>query len=295
LILRSNQLKSMFDKQLVKLDWASTENGSHILTVCLANQVFVYSCVKKRKDSLTDIGITASEQKNLSAMSNSSSNQGIKANYLHTINENNKAQSNREKSADTHDDYEYYDNDGDEIEEPDSIVKWIQMRSFKIESADDMQALPTKMKWVRGGLLVLCLNTEMHVYSQWSPSTSILCPVATRKWPLNNELNIFAEENINNNNNSEKYKKFDRSGEQTNVENPFLIPKNHSILDLNKLNKLTSETGNKSKSIKQKQDKTRGYSNTDDNQNIKKKNARVYNENKILEIIGDSGLFMQAV
>jgi hypothetical protein len=34
---------------LVKIDWASTESGSHILMVCLANQVYIYNCVKAKK------------------------------------------------------------------------------------------------------------------------------------------------------------------------------------------------------------------------------------------------------
>jgi len=35
-----------------------------------------------------------------------------------------------------------------------------------------MQALPTQIKWVRDGLLIVGLNTEMQVYSQWSSLTT---------------------------------------------------------------------------------------------------------------------------
>jgi hypothetical protein len=42
-------------KKVINLDWGSTENGSHILTVGLGNRVFVYSCVSKdlRKEKTT--------------------------------------------------------------------------------------------------------------------------------------------------------------------------------------------------------------------------------------------------
>lgn len=36
-----------YNKCLIKLDWASTENGSHILTIGLGNKIYVYSCVSK--------------------------------------------------------------------------------------------------------------------------------------------------------------------------------------------------------------------------------------------------------
>lgn len=42
------------NNNLVKLDWASTENGSHILTVGLGNQIFIYSCVTKELDTLNN-------------------------------------------------------------------------------------------------------------------------------------------------------------------------------------------------------------------------------------------------
>jgi hypothetical protein len=45
--LNVNSLNGTVSKKLIKLDWASTENGSHLLTIGLGNQIFVYSCVTK--------------------------------------------------------------------------------------------------------------------------------------------------------------------------------------------------------------------------------------------------------
>lgn len=63
------ELKSNLN--LVKLDWASTENGSHILMVCLANQVFVYSCVKN--ESLQPSASSTSTDMSMSKLSGSAS------------------------------------------------------------------------------------------------------------------------------------------------------------------------------------------------------------------------------
>ena len=64
-------------------------------------------------------------------------------------------------------------NDCDYNESSNSLVKWVQFRSFTLDSADDMQALPNQIKWVRDGLLIVGLDTEMQVFSQWSPPFSV--------------------------------------------------------------------------------------------------------------------------
>lgn len=89
-----------FLKRLVQLDWASCENGSHLLTIGLGNKIIIFSATNQESTGL----------------------------------------------------------------------KWTQIRSIDLESADDMQALPVQMKWVRDGLLVIGLDTEMQIYSQWPSS-----------------------------------------------------------------------------------------------------------------------------
>ena len=126
--------------RLVQLDWASMENGSHILTVGLGNKIFVYSCVSR---NLEEIKL------------NSNSASGIdltrrKQSRRFSIHDNNKQQP--QQQADLHN----------------SLLKWIQFRSLELDSADGMQALPVQMKWVRDGLLIVGLDTEMQVYSQWT-------------------------------------------------------------------------------------------------------------------------------
>ena len=96
------------------------------------------------------------------------------------------------------------------------------MRSFKLDSADDMQAVPRQIKWVRDGLLVVSLSTEMQVFSQWSPLYTTAKPNCKR--------NSF-QENYHN-----------LSDIQESFNQKLMMPRKHSILDLHKLNKVNWKT-----------------------------------------------------
>ncbi len=233
---------------LVKLDWATTESGSHILMVCIANQVFVFSAVKKDPliahqaatgslpkspsdgQSTFKPGHLASAETPASSLKQKAVNQPTSS-YMQSI-------------------------------RPQSIVRWVQMRSFKLDSADDMQALPRQCKWVRDGLLVVSLSTEMQVFSQWSPidavTTRAICGGG----------------------------RADSSGQVAKREtggHGLMMPKKHSILDLNKLNRLTNAAGQQRKSVV-----------VEESEEDACRNPQVYNENKILDMIQDSGIFVYA-
>lgn len=193
---------------LIKLDWASNENGSHLLTIGIGNKIFVYSCMTK------DLAL----------------------------------KSKRQDRAEIEDIDEEHNNDSN-ANPDDSLLKWIEFRSFELDSADDQQALPTQMKWVREGLLVIGLDTEMQVYSQWSP-------INCTKQVLDH---------------------IEPVADETKTSNSLMmVAKNHSVLDLNKLNnKLTNKENH--------------------HLNVPKAEpTRIFDENEMLEMIQDSGLFMQA-
>ena len=250
--LQSNtKFEPAIRKKLIKLDWASTENGSHLLTVCLGNQVFVYSCVKKEK-----IESVALKPKSVEAVTTKVLLGDSRLTKLPEIEENKLGSSV-----------------GEEDSQPsESIVKWVQFRSFTLDSADDLQALPTQIKWVRDGLLVVGLDTEMQVYSQWNP------PAVGKEIPAGNE---------------EKAKVFEiKPKEPNSLKTNILVSKNHSVADLNKLNKMANEklTGKTSKNKKKETEKV-------DTKSLLSSDIpahKVYDENQILDIIQDSGLFMQA-
>uniref|UniRef100_A0A336LP03 CSON007414 protein n=1 Tax=Culicoides sonorensis TaxID=179676 RepID=A0A336LP03_CULSO len=123
-------------KHLVQLDWVSKEDGSHILTVAVGSKIMLYTPVS------SDLA-----QANMKAMKESlSTNRPIlrKASSLaqpHFIDE----------------------------------IRWMKLRQIDLTTADGLPALPMQISWVRDGIFVAGMDSEMHVYSQWkNQNASIL-------------------------------------------------------------------------------------------------------------------------
>lgn len=117
-------------KHLVQLDWVSKEDGSHILTVAVGSKILLYTPVS------SDIA-----QANIKAMKESrSANRPMlrKASSLAQPHFN------------------------DEI-------RWMKFRQIDLQTADGLPPLPMQISWVRDGILVVGMDSEMHVYSQWKP------------------------------------------------------------------------------------------------------------------------------
>lgn len=115
-------------KHLVQLDWVSKEDGSHILTVAVGSKIMLYTPVS------SDLA-----QANMKAMKESqSTNRPLlrKASSLAQPHFN------------------------DEI-------RWMKLRHIELETADGLPPLPMQISWVRDGILVVGMDSEMHVYSQW--------------------------------------------------------------------------------------------------------------------------------
>ncbi|XP_068740234.1 dmX-like protein 2 [Montipora capricornis] len=119
------------DSSQIRLEWTSSEDGSHILTVCICSELFILA--------------RASTIANTSVRGESS-----------TI--------------------------GKET--------WLLLHSIHLTSENKWQLLTRALSWIRNGVLVVGLGTEMQVYSQWravtdgtlSPSdTMTFAPTATLK------------------------------------------------------------------------------------------------------------------
>ena len=231
--------------RLVQLDWASMENGSHILTVGLGNKVFVYSCVSRNLEELK---------------SNSNSASGIDL----TRRKQSRRFSIHDKQASIADENDFT------VELNNSLLKWIQFRSLELDSADGMQALPVQMKWVRDGLLIVGLDTEMQVYSQWT--TTKLDDLQHNSNSSNNATTTAT----NNKNVIENEKpKYDQ-----------ILPSNPSVLDLNMLAK--------SHLFKPDTSLNHGLGNKKEDNYDAKKSHLVIDDNETLDCILNSGLFIQA-
>lgn len=46
-------------------------------------------------------------------------------------------------------------------------IRWMRLRALELTTADGLPPLPMHLSWVRAGILVLGMDNEMHVYSQW--------------------------------------------------------------------------------------------------------------------------------
>lgn len=47
----------------------------------------------------------------------------------------------------------------------------MKLRKINLTTADSLPPLPMQMSWVRDGILVVGMDSEMHVYSQWKPNS----------------------------------------------------------------------------------------------------------------------------
>ncbi|XP_074030533.1 rabconnectin-3 alpha isoform X2 [Leptinotarsa decemlineata] len=122
-------------KHIVQLDWVSNEDGSHILTVAVGSKIMLYTPLS------TDLA-----QANVKAMKESLNN------YRPIL---------RKASS---------------LAQPMFVddFKWMTLRKIELQTADGLPALPMHISWVRDGILVVGMDSEMHVYTQWTPQNPAL-------------------------------------------------------------------------------------------------------------------------
>lgn len=125
-------------KHIVQLDWVSNEDGSHILTVACGSKIMLYTPLS------TDLA-----QANVKAMKESINN------YRPIL---------RKASS---------------LAQPLFVddFKWMTLRKIELQTADGLPALPMQISWVRDGILVVGMDSEMHVYTQWRPQNQSIQPL----------------------------------------------------------------------------------------------------------------------
>lgn len=148
-------------RRIVQLDWVSTEDGGHVLTVGFGSCIRLYAAVPG------DVAMalqTPDEQVQTGA---SQPSRGVlqksKSMAVH---------SNAEAAAAA------------------CERRWVQIRTVNLMTADGRPPTPLNISWVRSGILVVGLDSEMHVYSQWHcpisaddilpPSTAIAATTTTQ-------------------------------------------------------------------------------------------------------------------
>ncbi|KAK3861276.1 hypothetical protein Pcinc_032726 [Petrolisthes cinctipes] len=121
---------SVKQKHPVQIDWVSQEDGSHLLTVAIGSKVLVYTSV-------------ADEVALLSSEESKKDNKDVrprpvlqKSLSLHTLSDV-------------------------------KLPRWMRLERLGLITADGLAPLPMQVSWVRDGILVIGMDNEMHVYTQW--------------------------------------------------------------------------------------------------------------------------------
>uniref|UniRef100_A0A0A9WH85 DmX-like protein 2 n=1 Tax=Lygus hesperus TaxID=30085 RepID=A0A0A9WH85_LYGHE len=128
-IIENGNTCPLTQKHLVQLDWVSKEDGSHILTVGVGSKVMLFTPVS------SDIA-----QANMKAMKESQTS--------------NSRPILRKASS---------------LAAPSFIdeIRWMKLRKIDLCTADGLPPLPMQISWVRDGIFIVGMDSEMHVYSQW--------------------------------------------------------------------------------------------------------------------------------
>uniref|UniRef100_A0A158R4B7 WD_REPEATS_REGION domain-containing protein n=1 Tax=Syphacia muris TaxID=451379 RepID=A0A158R4B7_9BILA len=115
----------------IRIDWVSTEDGSHLLTVALGSSIYLFTQVSQ--------GIA---QRNIVMMKE---------------HETHKRPPLRKASS---------------LANPEGLsarlVHWLCIRYLELQSADGRAPLPTTVNWVRDGILIVGMHSEMRCYNQWN-------------------------------------------------------------------------------------------------------------------------------
>ncbi|XP_033329143.2 rabconnectin-3 alpha isoform X7 [Megalopta genalis] len=135
-IIENGNTCPLTQKHLVQLDWVSKEDGSHILTVAVGSKIMLFTPV------CSDLA-----QANMKAMKESQSNNRPIL---------------RKASS---------------LAQPQFVdeIRWMKLRKIELTTADGLPPLPMQISWVRDGILVVGMDSEMHVYSQWKPNPKNEC------------------------------------------------------------------------------------------------------------------------
>ncbi|XP_077514309.1 rabconnectin-3 alpha isoform X3 [Amblyomma americanum] len=124
-------------KSLIQLDWVSSEDGSHVLTVAVGSRILLFAPVAKDVVQQGDTGLETTSLGSSTPRPLLKQVSSLAAPVVST------------GAAEA--------------------VRWLQIRCTRLEAADGLPPLPMQVSWVRDGILVVGMDSEMHIYSQWRP------------------------------------------------------------------------------------------------------------------------------
>ncbi|XP_035825075.1 dmX-like protein 2 [Aplysia californica] len=135
---KGNKKGLLRQKCLVQLDWASTEDGSHLLTVGVGSKVLIYGQVSNE---------IARSLKNLNSQEEKKTQEDKRSAFASSK----KLTMNKSMVA----------------EEFQEEIQWMRLKGIELTTADGLPPLPMHISWVRAGILVVGMDNEMQVFTQW--------------------------------------------------------------------------------------------------------------------------------
>ncbi|VDK86479.1 unnamed protein product [Onchocerca ochengi] len=129
----------------VCLKWVSAEDGSHILTVALGTYIFLYTQVSQ-----------GAAQRNIVMMKEHDTHRRGPLRKTSSL-------ANPETISTRLVGFIRRFVIGEELH-----VRWLCVRFLELKSADGLPPLPTTLSWVRDGLLIIGMQSEMRCYNQWN-------------------------------------------------------------------------------------------------------------------------------
>ena len=149
---------TFFQKSPVLLDWVSTEDGCHILTCSVAHKIALFAPVSYTPPS-------TNADMNKQASSAAKSNTSVSLIPQQSISSNLSVSPSNFRM-----------NILDPLLSSVSITRWMILRINELDSVDGLPPLPMQLSWVRDGILVVGMDNEMLVFTQWKMSMPTSLP-----------------------------------------------------------------------------------------------------------------------
>ena len=174
LLDHDDKIGIMNPKHMVQLDWVSTEDGSHILTVGVGSKIMMYAQV-------SDEVVQASKKVESQEKSQKKVMMFNDPGHKIPLNEPGSRRQMLQKSKSM------------VVDEYQEQLQWMKLRSVELSTADGLPALPMHLCWVRGGIVVIGMDNEIHVYSQWRHANL----ASAETVPATDETDVRAIEDVN--------------------------------------------------------------------------------------------------
>ncbi len=175
---QGNQPGSFTQKSPVLLDWVSTEDGSHLLTASAGHKVALFAPVTQRK-SVAAVAATATTTEanrqaaapRTSTTSSTTSTLIPQQSFGGPGGGGGGGGSTSSPSSFTRQTSQLLYNHSSAAGGPGgshiSVTRWMVLRVAELASVDGLPPLPMQLSWVRDGILVVGMDNEMLIYTQW--------------------------------------------------------------------------------------------------------------------------------